>query len=322
MAHVSSLRGYGTQNLVFSGESQDFELWSVKFKGMIRLQKLHTILESSADTVDDDKNAQLFAHLVQCLDNKSINLIIRDAMNKGREAYNILEEHHIGTSKPRIISLYTELTTLRMSSNETVTDYVLRAENASTRLKQAKENISDMLLIAMVLKGLPSSFKSFCTLIDNIADDSMTFSQFKTKLRSYEENEAAREVHAHDEVLTITCFNCGKPGHKAPNCKNPKKKSPEKSNASKQKRWCSHCNMSNHNTDNCGILKRQNTTKNLMKYDKSYKMDEEEEIVFKLIDWEEDSINKVENNDQYLIDCGATVHIISDPNKFVSKDDS
>ena len=181
MAQASSLRGYGTQNLVFSGESGDFELWSVKFKGMIRLQKLHTILESEGE-VDPDKNAQVFAHLVQCLDDKSINLVIRDAMNKGREAFRILEDHHIGASKPRIISLYTELTTLRMSSAETVTDYVMRAENASTRLKQAKEEISDMLLIAMVLKGLPAPFKSFCTLIDNIADDNMTFSQFKVKL--------------------------------------------------------------------------------------------------------------------------------------------
>jgi len=46
-------------------------------------------------------------------------------------------------------------------SDESVTDYVIRAETAAAALKNAKENVSDSLLIAMVLKGLPESYKPF-----------------------------------------------------------------------------------------------------------------------------------------------------------------
>ena len=67
--------------------------------------------------------------------------------------------------KRRVIALYTELTLLRKGENETTTDYIIRAETAATALKTAEEVISDGLLIAMVLKGLPRNYKTFSTVI-------------------------------------------------------------------------------------------------------------------------------------------------------------
>ena len=57
---------------------------------------------------------KIFAELVQCLDNRSLTLIIRDAKDEGKKSLKILREHFIGKSKPRIISLYTELTSLKI----------------------------------------------------------------------------------------------------------------------------------------------------------------------------------------------------------------
>ena len=111
MSHT--FRGYGPNLPLFTGEADDFELWSVKFGGMIRLQNLIGILDGT-ETMDSSKNAQIFAHLVNCLDDKSLNLIIRDAPDKGKEAFQILKDHYLGATKPRIIALYTELTTLKI----------------------------------------------------------------------------------------------------------------------------------------------------------------------------------------------------------------
>ena len=87
-------------------------------------------MESETDEIDPDKNAEVFALMTQMLDDRSLTLIIRDARNNGRLAMKILREHYVGSSKPRIISLYTELTSLKMSEHENVTDYMLRGENA------------------------------------------------------------------------------------------------------------------------------------------------------------------------------------------------
>ena len=49
----------------------------------------------------------------------------------------------MGVSKPRTISFYTELISLKMRDEESVTDYLMRSEKAATSLKNAGEVISD-----------------------------------------------------------------------------------------------------------------------------------------------------------------------------------
>ena len=41
---------------------------------------------------------------------------------------------------------------------------MIRAESAATSLKNAKEPVSDSLLITMLLKGLPANYKAFITV--------------------------------------------------------------------------------------------------------------------------------------------------------------
>ena len=80
--------------------------------------------------------------------------------------------------KPKVISRYTKLTSLKRLKSECITDYIIRAENISNALKEAGEVISDGLLIAMVLTGLPPNFKPFATVI-TLKKKIISFSEFK-----------------------------------------------------------------------------------------------------------------------------------------------
>ena len=82
---------------------------------------------------------------------------------------------------PKVISFYTELTSLKRLESESVTDYIIRIENISNVLKEAGEVIRDGLLIAMTL-----NFKHFTTVITQ-KKKTLTFSEFKVCLRNYEE---------------------------------------------------------------------------------------------------------------------------------------
>lgn len=93
----------------------------------------------------------------------------------------ILKEHYSGKSKPRIINLYTSLTKLGMENNESVTDYLIRAENIITALRDAGETMSDGLIIAMILGGLPDCFKPLAVHVTQ-NDDMVTFTDFKRRL--------------------------------------------------------------------------------------------------------------------------------------------
>ena len=178
--------------MCFDGDEKKYEIWETKFLGHMRLLGLKDTLlnEPDSDDEDDDiendrkKNEEVYAEIIQFLDDKSLSLIMRDATDNGRKAFQILRDYYAGKGKPRIISLYTELTSLQKSTDESVTDYIIRAEATVTALRNAEERLSEGLLIAMILKGLPESFKPFVIHVTQ-TDENLVFAEFKTKLRSF-----------------------------------------------------------------------------------------------------------------------------------------
>ena len=197
------------------------------------------------------ENADVYAKLIQLLDDRSLALIMRDAKDDGKKALQILKEHYMSQWKPKVIALYTELTTLGKGREESTTDYVIRAEAAAAALKNSGETIGDSLLIAMILKGLPSSFTSFKTVVTQ-KDKQPTFQQFKVSLRAYEKSEhsntksdSVMKANVKRPSSQITCFTCKKKGHK--------------STEWKQRRWCDSCKSKTHDTKFC--RKKDDTAK-------------------------------------------------------------
>ncbi|KAK3895509.1 hypothetical protein Pcinc_000748 [Petrolisthes cinctipes] len=85
--------GYGpSTRLIFDGDEAKYELWEVKFKGYLLVQKLHGVVRDA--NPDAEKNAQVFAELVQVLDDKSINLIIRDADDDVKSVNKVEKDFH------------------------------------------------------------------------------------------------------------------------------------------------------------------------------------------------------------------------------------
>ena len=309
---------------MFDGDESRYELWEVKFLGYMRLQKLYDVVipkegETSGPSAADKASA--FAELVQCLDDRSLSLVIREANNDGRKALQVLREHYQGKGKPRIIALYTELTSLHMREGETTTDYIIRAETAATSLKAAGEVISDGLLVAMTLKGLPSNYKMFSTVVMQ-RETAITFSDFKVALRNHEENERCcneRNGGNTDGAMTATngahkpykfagkCFKCGRKGHKSVDCYSSKVAD----------KWCQRCKNNTHNTKDC--RKGNSDAAKVAMGRKEQKLNNDSSdhsFIFTIKD--EESRGEITAN--LLLDTGATSHIINDKSKFVDFD--
>lgn len=320
-----NLTGYGPRRtLLFDGDDSKYELWEVKFLGYMRLQKLYNVVvppESETTAPSAEKKAHAFAELVQCLDDRSLSLVIREANNDGRKALRVLREHYQGKGKPRIIALYTELTSLRMNDGETTTDYIIRAETAATALKAAGEVISDSLLVAMALKGLPSSYRAFATVVMQ-REKQMTFAEFKTALRSHEENERccrsendgvmlANASKALPAKFQGNCYKCGKKGHKTVNCYSHKVVD----------KWCQQCRTKSHNTKECRVRKTdaaKTAAEPQRKREISKNMDSVEHY-FTFTVKDQSGLGKKQQN-SLLFDSGATSHIVTEESKFLKFD--
>ena len=315
MASGNLLTGYGPssqwQNLTFDGDERNFETWEVKILGYMKLRKLKEILVGTDDPADEDKNETAFAELIQFLDERSLSLVIREAKDDGRKAFKILREFYAGSSKPRVITLYNQLTTLIKRESESVTDYMIRAEKAASALRSADEQVSDALLIAMTLKGLPDEYKAFVAITTQ-SETVDTFQKFKQALRNFDETEKARSAKpkgSEDSIMKskssggskpIICFNCNIAGHKAVDCRKPPR----------EKKWCNFCKSSTHTDKSCRKQNRDHTKKAICsEYNTfAFKFDESDSPFLR---------TKAEN---LLVDCGATAHIVNTEDNFLNED--
>ena len=246
------------------------------------------------------------------MDETSLGLVIREALDNGRKALQILREHYAGRGKPRIISLYTQLTSLIKGNSETVTEYMIRAETAVTALKNAGEIVSDGLLIAMVMKGLPKYFKSFIVVITQTTEKMLTFQKFKVALRCYEENDKATSSQSNKELTSavmqmnfnsnenqdrkksITCYSCGLPGHRSFECR-------------KEKRWCNLCKTSSHTDKACRRKQDNSNWRDSAKIIRDNFESDEEDTTFAFLASESEENHSI-NDNSLLVDCGATTH--------------
>ncbi|KAI4888112.1 hypothetical protein NFI96_008428, partial [Prochilodus magdalenae] len=273
---------------------------------------------------DEAKNGEAYAELVQVLDNKSLSLVMREAERDGRKALAILRKHYVGKDKPRVVSLYCELSSLCKASDETITEYIIRAETIFTSLRRADEQISDGLMIAMVVKGLPESYKPFVVHVTQ-TNEVVTFGEFKSKLRSYESTEKyGRGDVTEDNVMRTSgatkargrgrgkkvdladmeCYACGKRGHMARACPNDVQQRRDDRAWDAPQRGKGRGRGRGRGRDQ--IRKADEQT------------DTQSSFFFKMSDCQVQG----ENKKGLMVDCGATSHMINDATKFKTVDKS
>ena len=102
---MSNATGYGPSHagqrwfrLLFDGDEKNYELRETRFLAHMELRGLGEVItedpkidreDEEALEEDETKNGQAYAELVQCLDDKSLSLVMRDAKRDGRRALEI-----------------------------------------------------------------------------------------------------------------------------------------------------------------------------------------------------------------------------------------
>jgi len=332
-SHSENSTGYGPTipaNLIFDGNDDNYELWEIKFLAHLTLKGLDEALEqdenesntnesatSSGANSGDKMNRKIFAELTQRLDEKSLSLICREAKNDGRKSLKILREHYMGKTYPRIIENYNRLVTLKKEENESVIDYIIKAEKAASALQNAGETVSDGLLVSLALRGLPPSYISFKSVIYQ-SKEPVPFNQFKQSLKSFEEN--TREERKEDKIFAtsdkktnsnLKCYSCGENGHRQFQCRRKE-----------NNKWCNYCKMNNHEVKECWKLRKIYGAPNTrMDEDATVSTATDGHFAMKVSVSDVNIVNKcTEGTTMLLVDTGATSHIVTDRNKFLTID--
>ena len=133
----STLQTSRFQRLCCDENCEKYNLWETKFFAYLTTkdEKLYNAVTAAPGKAIPADNSLVYAESVQLLDDKSLQLILNEAKNDANLAICILRKQYKSSETSRVISLYSDLTNLKMARSEDVTDYLIRAENIFTDLK-------------------------------------------------------------------------------------------------------------------------------------------------------------------------------------------
>lgn len=105
--------------------------------------------------------------------------------------------------KRKVEGYFFVYTSLQKKVDESVTNYIIRTETVLTALKNVGQTVDDAVVIAMILKGLPSHFNPF-SIYETHSNKELMFSEFKTELYSLEETLKHKDQSSSDYVMKLT----------------------------------------------------------------------------------------------------------------------
>lgn len=143
---------------------------------------------------------------------------------------------------------------------QTVDDYEATIVNLCNQYKNLGQvEPSDSRKILALVKGLPDSYE---TAANNLLTSKLNFGEAITLLRTLEKTKAIKiqkdkMIEQQHEVLQTHLFNGNNNNNNRYNNKYNKYKNPtDSSNNIQNEKWCEFCEMKNHSTKECGIIKK------------------------------------------------------------------
>ena len=119
----------------------------------------------AVDDIEKRKNT-LWCYLAMVLDSTSLMLIRHDCVGReglggGHKAWGLLQERFRSNETVTVVSVMRLLALLTLKEDEALHNYFIRAQELSSCLEQARKQLSEPLLNAMVLNGLPERYEHF-----------------------------------------------------------------------------------------------------------------------------------------------------------------
>ena len=113
-----------------------------------------------------------------------------DDIGDGAKAWKLLQERFQSVETPKVVTLAAQLARLQLEDSEDLDSFFIRGQELLTRLKEAREAVSETLFNALVLNGLPMRYESF--VIQESFNPATNFTELRKRPQNFHESTAQR----------------------------------------------------------------------------------------------------------------------------------
>lgn len=282
--------------------NENYFLWQVKMKMLLVKEKLWKYVEGApAEPLNPEaaeKEQEALALIL--LNIGDDQFVICRSATSGREAWGLLRAYHMRNTSANKVRILTKIFTMKLAPGGKMDEHLLKMEQEFAKLESALDGAwNEDIMVAAMLASLPPEYDQVRTAIDAWQDARFTISSVKSQL--LEEWEKKRK-YAEEVVFVcnlgvpskkqdvFSCFYCHSKGHMKRNCLLLKRHREESSGGS-----------SNNKESSTKVNENKQSAK-MARYEKWYKN------CFNL------------SSKIWLIDSGATSHMVSDKNLFATCD--
>ena len=230
----------------FDGKPHHFKTWRISFEGWLYLKGFPNLLEieTRAEVVhrqlerDSDEykkwnkeSHSLFYILHEVMPYNIKKQIENHTFEDGKASYLYITEHIASANKMRMLALLHQLKNLKMKDHEDPDIFASKYLDIVSSLKDGGHDIPEADQILELLDKLPASYAVFrdiqlLTPPKSVKDlQSLLHVWYITKTHSTNRSEKAltsfdKHVRQHvPQVDALTCWFCGKKGHKKSQCR-------------------------------------------------------------------------------------------------------
>lgn len=146
--------------------------------------------------------------------------IIYKGIKNAKTIWSSLKERFEGVIEDKVMNLYLQMTKLRKLNQETIDQYITRAQGLSSEITQLGKKIDERELVRYIVEGLPEKYNPIsATLIVNrgitLSHLRQILLDFEKKLGESKPNVSAFRTSVHKNKI---CYICRKSGHLQKQC--------------------------------------------------------------------------------------------------------
>src|SRR5215469_590900 len=118
-----------------------------------------------------------------------------------KDAWLILQNIYEPKSRPRVMQLMKQFSSLKMDEDEQMIHYLNNVKRIADCLKEAGKPIDEEDIAFAILNGLPSSYESLVMYMSQLAEKDFTVDKIRGMLLTEFDRRKAKEVGHETEVL-------------------------------------------------------------------------------------------------------------------------